>query len=243
MSYLGYFYTRIYRFICGCHPRTLPWHFQWLVAKDLYPHLRQVLPTIQGRILDVGCGDKPYRCWATRATEYVGLDVCPGPAVDIVVVPGSPWPVDSSSFDAVICTQVLQYVADLGTTFDETYRVLKPGGQLILTVPFAYNEHSVRRDYWRWSVDGIRHTFSPRYEISRLRPLGGVGSTLGVLMLNWIEVQANRHKFTRFLKGLLLPVWILFSGIANLLGWLLDKVDGTHVFYNNVFLLARKRCE
>jgi hypothetical protein len=77
----------------------------------------------------------------------------------------------------------------------------------------------------------------------RLKPQGGVGSTVGVLLLNWVETQTNRFEPTRLLKGILLPLWILFSGLVNALGWLLDKADRTQAFYSNVFLLARKRCE
>ena len=190
----------------------------------------------------MGCGGKPYRSWAESATDYVGLDVCPGAAVDIVIEPGQPWPVEAGSFDAVVCTQVLEHVADLQKTLAEIDRALRPRGLLIVTVPFAYNVHG-EWDYRRWSVDGVRHIFSPRYEIMRLKPQGGVGSTVGVLLLNWVETQTNRFEPTRLLKGILLPLWILFSGLVNALGWLLDKADRTQAFYSNVFLLARKRCE
>lgn len=64
----------VYDTLCGRPPAIRPWHFQWLATKDLYRELGALAPHLTGRILDVGCGHKPYRRWFTGASDYVGMN-------------------------------------------------------------------------------------------------------------------------------------------------------------------------
>lgn len=77
-SRLGRLYRQIYEALCGKHPHLRPWHFQWLATVYLVRMLKLRLPQLTGRVLDVGCGDKPYQPWFAQATEYVGIDVAGG---------------------------------------------------------------------------------------------------------------------------------------------------------------------
>ena len=243
MSKIGELYARAYNLLCGKHPCMRPWHFQWLGVKDLYKDLQLMLPQIRGQVLDVGCGDKPYRIWLNQAEDHIGIDVYPGPEVDVVIKPGQPWPIDDTTYDVVLCTQVLEHVVDLESVLTEIERVLKPNGQLVATVPFCYNEHGSPHDYRRLSVHGVRHLFEERYEIVEIKPQGFIGSTIGTLCLNWCNSQMNLYKSTRLLNGMLFPVWIVFCSIVNTMGWLLDLLDKTQTFYSNVLIVAQKRCK
>ena len=86
-SALGLFYQKVYERICGRHPYQRPWLFQWLAVYYLHRDIQRALHKyVRGiRILDVGCGDKPYRTWIKSEIEYVGLDIKESPNVDIVV--------------------------------------------------------------------------------------------------------------------------------------------------------------
>ena len=211
-------YDHVYGVLCGSPPGLRPWHFQWLATKDLYRELRGLLPDLEGRILDVGCGRKPYRAWCTRAADYVGLDVTTDSAADVVVRLGDRWPLDDDSFDAVISTQVLEHVGDLENVRAEVGRVLKPGGIAVISVPFIFNEHGAPNDFRRFSVYGAAAIFPPNWKVVRIKRLGGFGSSVGVLVLNWVDISLGRTWPTKVLKVILLPVWILFSGIVNVLG-------------------------
>ena len=242
MSNLGDFYKKTYNLICGEHPYLKPWHFQWLGGKDLYADLQRFLPTLAGRVLDVGCGNKPYAVWLNSAkVEHIGIDVYPGSQVDIVVKPGESWPLETSSFDAVLCTQVLEHVANLNEALSEIHRVLKPNGILVVTIPFIYNQHGEPDDYRRFSLYGIRQLFEKDYKIIESKFQGGVGSAIGVLFLNWLEMNMNLYQFTRILKALLLPVWIVLCLLINIIGLFWDFIDQTNSFYGNTFLVVTKR--
>jgi hypothetical protein len=104
----------------------------------------------------------------------------------------------------------------------------------------VYNEHGAPADYRRFSANGLRLFLESDYEILETRRQGGIASTSIVLALNWWETTMNLWRVTRLLKGLVLPAWVLISGVMNLIGFLLDKVDRTDAFYGNVLLVARK---
>jgi SAM-dependent methyltransferase len=243
MSGFARLYTGIYERLAGRAPAVHPWHFQWLAVRYLYNDLQTLLPTLHGRVLDVGCGDKPYGVWLdrSRVTEHLGIDVYPGPRVDLVIEPGRPWALETASFDALVCTQVLEHVADLEHVLSEMRRVLKPGGTLIASVPFAYHQHAFPDDYRRLSVNGAVRLFQDDYDLIEVRPQGGIGSTLAVYWLNWIDVYSSAHRAMRFAKAALLPGWLAASGLVNGLGAALDRVDDTRAFYGNTLVVARRK--
>jgi len=242
MSVYAQLYLDLYGQLCGRPPRLYPWHFQWLALRYLNSDLKEVLPTLYGRVLDVGCGDKPYAAWldGAKVVQHLGLDIYPGPKVDVVITSGMPWPLETASFDAILCIQVLEHVENLDHMLSEMHRVLKPGGILLASIPFAYNEHDFH-DYRRLSLNGARCLLEKDYEIQALKAQGGIGSTLTVLWLNWINAAMTAHRITRFAKALLLPAWLMISLATNTMGVIFDRMDSTKAFYGNTFVIALKK--
>src|SRR5438132_9052355 len=110
------------------------------------------------KLLDAGAGDAPYRGWFGH-TEYVTADFAATgyhdfSAVDIVA-DLTALPLGDASFDAVLCTQVLEHVRDPGRVLTEFARVLKPGGSLYLTIPQSWEIHEAPHDYFRFTRHGI----------------------------------------------------------------------------------------
>lgn len=243
MSLLGSAYQNIYEALCGRHPNVQPWHFQWLFLRGAHSWQRKQMQLLSGRVLDVGCGDKPYADWlpSSPPEEYVGLDIAPGEGVDVVVAPGEHWPFEDQSFDGVLFTQVLEHLENRHHVLGEIRRVLKPGGRLVVTVPFLFPVHGEPNDYARFTGEGIRALFEDGYEIHEIITTGGVGTVLASLLLTWVENSMNANLVTRLLKGLLLPFWLVLSILVNGFGLLLDLVDRSGTHYANVCLLAGKR--
>ena len=78
------------------------------------------------RILDVGCGVKPYYpFFADVASEYVGVDVVENPAAELLG-PVEALPVEDATFDVVLCTQVLEHCDDPAQAVRELRRVTRP---------------------------------------------------------------------------------------------------------------------
>ncbi|MGE4552059.1 MAG: methyltransferase domain-containing protein [Desulfovibrionaceae bacterium] len=232
-------YPVVYRALCGRHPDLYPWHFLWLALRDLNRDLRAVLPTLQGRVLDLGCGHQPYRGLFTRADAYTGCDVTEQPGVDVVITPDGPLPFPDGSFDAALSTQVFEHVADLDHTVGELRRILAPGGRLVVSVPFIFQVHGAPHDYRRLTEYGAVQAL-PGFEVEEVRRQGAIGSSLAVLLLSWMDTQLGANVYSWTVKCLLLPVWIPFCLLVNLAGLGLDLLDSTRCSYHNLLLVARK---
>ncbi|MGI9324742.1 MAG: class I SAM-dependent methyltransferase [Pseudomonadales bacterium] len=237
-SRLGSAYREVYDWLCGKHTNPRPWHFQWLSSYYLRRELEIQLPTLHGSVLDVGCGMKPYASLMTNVNSHLGIDIQPGPNVDLVVEPDQQWGLENSSFDAVISTQVLEHVENLEQTLAEMERVTVPGGTVILSVPFIYNEHGAPGDFRRFSIYGTQ-SLLPSMTITHSKKQGGIGSTIGTLLLNWVDASLNLSFATRLLKAAVLPIWIPSCLVLNLVALAIDKADRTGAFYNNVFIVYK----
>lgn len=131
----------------------------YFARRGLHEELRRARPHVRGRVLDVGCGTKPYQSLFDVA-EYVGLEIeDPTGSVSAadVLYDGSSFPFEDDSFDSVLTCQVFEHVFQPEAFLNEVRRVLKPGGTLVMTVPFVWDEHEQPRDYARYSSFGLRH--------------------------------------------------------------------------------------
>lgn len=242
MSSLGQLYDSLYAAACGRHPRVRPWHFQWLATCDLHHDLRGLLPALSGDMLDLGCGNKPYQAWLGPAVRsYTGADIGADGQADVSLTPDAPLPFADATFDAVLCTQVLEHVCDLDLLLSELARVTRPGARIIVSMPFLYNLHGAPHDYRRLTEYGIRSLLSRHFDITEMRRQGRIGSTLGQMTLNWVESQLNQRAVTRWLKALLLPLWIPYCALANLSARVLDRLDSTALFYHNSLIVGQRR--
>jgi SAM-dependent methyltransferase len=133
-----------------------------LQAASIWNDLQTLLPACQGTVLDVGCGAQPYRGLLSPEARYVGIDTADareqfGYSIpDTLYFEGSQWPVDSGSVDLVLSTETLEHVPRPLPFLQEARRCLKPGGCLLLTVPFAARWHYIPHDYWRFTPSGLK---------------------------------------------------------------------------------------
>lgn len=130
----------------------------YFARKNLASAISELSTHIHGHLLDVGCGSKPYRS-LFKVDRYRGLDIDSpvtreqGVADDLY--DGTQFPYQSETFDSALCNQVLEHVFNPDQFLTEINRVLKPGGKLLLTVPFVWDEHEQPYDYARYSSFGL----------------------------------------------------------------------------------------
>lgn len=204
---------------------------------------------IKGRILDVGCGEKPYAN-LFAATEYIGIDIAQSghdhtrSNIDIFY-DGLNIPFEDNSFDSIICFEVLEHVFEPEKIIQEMYRVLKPGGKLILTTPFIWNEHEIPYDYGRYTYFGLKHLFTKnRFTVvNQKRIVSGI--TLFIVLMSLYvregqEALKNIFKRSKVWNGL---IYLLFRPIFfmfNITGSICSLLPRSERFYFNNGIVAQK---
>jgi ubiquinone/menaquinone biosynthesis C-methylase UbiE len=117
--------------------------------------LRRLLASaMRGRVLDVGCGRGELKRFLPAGTSYVGMETEADSGAD-VVGDAHQLPFADASFDSVMCTSVLEHVQDERRAVKEMYRVLKPGGRVLITIPFMLHYHKDPEDYRRLTHAGL----------------------------------------------------------------------------------------
>jgi len=145
------------------------------------------------RVLDVGCGVKPYYPFFAAASEYVGLDVVENPAAD---VHGSveAMPLPDASFDVVLCNQVLEHTVDPQQAVRELRRVTAPGGRVLASTHGVEVYHPSPEDNWRWTHTGLERLFTANgdWETVAVEPNAGTTSALAMLVARSLHLLAKR---------------------------------------------------
>lgn len=216
---------------------TNPFYF---ARAGLLDGIKELAPNVTGRTLDVGCGQKPYR-HLFPSSEYIGLELDTeanrrGKRAD-VFYDGKTIPFPDGHFDSVISSQVFEHVFEPSRFLAEIFRVLKPGGCFVLTVPFVWDEHEQPYDFGRYSTFGLRHM------------LEGAGFKVEVLRKSMTDGRllfqlANAMLFKRFAspnRWRTAAAILLTMAPLNVLGLTLGRLfpSGDDLYLDNI-ALARK---
>ena len=150
---------------------------RWYVTKYVQ-EVAKSLPS-KSSILDAGAGEGAYKKYFENC-EYKAIDLGVGESkwnyanLDYIA-PLDKMPIESHTFDAVLCTQVLEHLEWPRESVREMFRVLKPGGRLFITVPMAQGEHQTPYDFFRYTSFGLRSICQDAgfSEVS-VKPFGGL---------------------------------------------------------------------
>jgi SAM-dependent methyltransferase len=159
-------------------------------------------PMAGGRLLDVGCGNKPYEpVFAPFVSEYVGaeFDETYSQSANArsgradVVYSGDRLPFEDGAFDTVLCNQVGEHVPHPEAFFAELVRVVRTGGKLIFTVPFSYRIHSAPHDFHRFTKYALT-TYAEQNGLSvdLLAARGGFWKVIGQKLASHLAFRVGR---------------------------------------------------
>jgi SAM-dependent methyltransferase len=168
----------------------------YLTRNRLLKAISSHAPSLDGWLLDFGCGSKPYRSLFTVA-QYTGLDFeNPGhPHVNEqidVFYDGRRIPFNDETFDSIFSSEVIEHVFNLNEVLVELNRVLKTGGKILITCPFAISEHEVPNDFARYSSFGLRHLLEKNgFEVVQLEKTGNSVETVFQLWIMYIHQHIN----------------------------------------------------
>jgi SAM-dependent methyltransferase len=219
-------------------------HPLFLIRSNLHRAISDLAPSLKGRMMDFGCGLKPYRSMLD-VDEYIGVDyqaegeTYEQSAVD-VFYDGRSLPFPDGHFDSIFSSEVFEHIFNLSEILPELHRVLKPGGKILITCPFAFGEHEIPSDFARYTSFAMQHMLTSQgFRILEQRKTGGNVEVLTQLRI----VYWNLH----ILSGLKdIPVVrsvarILFFGLNNLWALALSRIlpFRQDLYLNNVVLAER----
>lgn len=147
--------------------RLFPTAHELLVKRSL---MSLKLPMFHN-VLVAGAGHDPYRSLFRRSKVYIRLDIKPTPGITDVVGDGVALPFQARQFDCIFASEVLEHISKPFLFAEELSRVLRPGGTIILTVPFMFHKHGDPYDYWRPTEQGMRELFKSFANV-KVRSLG-----------------------------------------------------------------------
>ncbi|MCI5177829.1 MAG: class I SAM-dependent methyltransferase [Candidatus Electrothrix sp. AW5] len=131
----------------------------FFARKGLFQNIKDLSQTITGKTLDVGCGSKPYE-HIYNAREYIGLEYYIGTGKRNknaeFFYDGHTFPFKNNTFDSIVSNEVFEHVFNPEEFLSEIWRVLKPEGHLLMTIPFVWDEHEQPNDFARYSSFGIQ---------------------------------------------------------------------------------------
>jgi ubiquinone/menaquinone biosynthesis C-methylase UbiE len=200
----------------------------WLLEKEMDAATRNILAVCvkkKSHWLDVGCGLKPFASSFDHA-YYTGIDIeVSGRSSDIKkpdkFFDGINIPYEDSSFDGLLCTQVLEHVENIDLLLAECNRVIKIGGSFVISVPFLYREHEQPYDFRRFTSYGLmlamtRNGFQVSSCLKCLTAIETIATIFGVYVSNNV---GNKNKLAYILSGLFIifPALVLSKYLAKIL--------------------------
>lgn len=219
---------------------SVPFYFpDWLVLRELSRDIERALKRYGcGRLLDVGCGEKPYVAFCAGVSEWVGFDDPSNPAADVHGRAES-MPFADASFDTVLCTQMIEHVAEPRDVLGECTRVLRPSGSLIVTAPQYWEVHEAPKDYYRYTPAGLEYLLKrcglTVIETSRQ----GSGPKVAAQALNLsIQHWGDRTFLGKSVVGRAAKVPLYIAN--NIGGVLLSAIITSELDALNLMIIARK---
>jgi SAM-dependent methyltransferase len=199
----------------------------WLVYDTGDRWLEKHTDWYRGTIYDLGCGEASYKDWFLQFSErYVGVDWSDSfhnIKADIVANLNEPLPIEDAVADTVLSFSVMEHLSEPQLMLKEAFRILKPGGGLILQVPWQWWIHEAPYDFFRYTPYGLRLLLERAgFTEIDVQPQAGF-FTMITMKLNYFTSRLVRGpRLLRFvLKAILSVFWYLGQKAAPYL----DKLD------------------
>ncbi len=135
----------------------------WLIYNIGDNFLAKFSPLYTGTLYDLGAGESPYKDFFLQyATHYIAVDWSGSyhaTKADIAADLNKPLPIDSSVADTVVSLSVMEHLCEPQMMLNEAFRILKPGGSMVLQVPWQWWIHEAPYDFFRYTPYGLNYLF------------------------------------------------------------------------------------
>ena len=183
----------------------------------IYRHIKKIIPTFNGNVLDVGCGQSPYKFLLDASrTNYFGIDIVDADKFDyqnsaITPFNGEDIPFEDGKFEGVICTEVLEHVYNHQKLINEMFRVMKPNGTGIITIPWSARYHYIPYDYFRYTPSSLEKMFSQFKDVKIMSRGSDITNITNKLIVLWFRNLLPSKAW----KIIFVPIWVALLPILG----------------------------
>ena len=185
----------------------------YTTRKAIVSFIESSLPFFSGKVLDAGCGNKPYEKMIRsnkKVIEYIGMDLEDSPIYGGVkkdlAWDGSKIPLPDASVETVLATELLEHCYDTKNVLGEISRVIKDNGTLIGTVPFTWPLHETPHDFYRFTPFALeKNLHESGFKKITITQFGGYNKMLAVSLALWLQHHSGGRLKKRLLRMFVLP--------------------------------------
>jgi SAM-dependent methyltransferase len=206
------------------------WHSHYLAVEPSTRAMTELAARLRGRVLDIGAGTGyAARFLDPAETTYLPTDLPTGrdsadPTISLqatrprVYCAGQRLPFRDNSVDGVLSSSVLEHVVDVHGILRDAFRVVRPGGRVLIGTPFFFPFHGEPDDFRRWTVYGLTEELRAcGFEVEATRR---IGSSLATLVLNLhmvvkYEWRTADSPLLRFISRWAWPLVLVWQALTN----------------------------
>ena len=216
----------------------------FLIRRPIFKQLRDATNDDHfHQVLDFGCGSSPYKQLIDHEC-YIGVDTYASghdhrTSKINTIVDGEHLPFRDDSFDLILATEVIEHIDQPDKVLKEFFRILKPGGTLIVTVPFSWPEHEQPFDFKRYTQYGLKNLLiNNNFKKPSVAKYGTLITAVGLILIFYISEAVKIKKWPKVLRLLfnvliLCPLTIIFMCLS----FFLPKNDD---FFIGLFAVCKK---
>jgi len=211
------------------------------IRKGLAKGIKKDATSLNGTLLDFGCGSKPYKNLFSNK-RYIGVDVIGKGHLHEkepvnVYYDGEILPFRDETFDSLFSSEVFEHVFNLETVLSELKRVLKKDGLALFTVPFVWDEHEIPYDFGRYSSFGIKYLLEKKgFQIIKLEKSTRFLETVFQLWNLYLYYKLyTKNKYLNILVN------IIFIAPFTIAGIIISGIlpNNENLYHNNIILAKR----
>ncbi|MGC8981895.1 MAG: class I SAM-dependent methyltransferase [Minisyncoccia bacterium] len=213
----------------------------YFARKNLYKNRAKLSGNLKGKLLDIGCGNKPYE-HLFKVDSYLGIEIYTAKnrknKADLFY-DGRNFPFPDETFDSILATEVFEHVFNPDEFLKEVNRIMKKGGKLLITVLFVWEEHEQPYDYARYTYFGLQYILEKNgfKIIDHIRSCDGFEVIFQLINVYIFKKTITSSKF--------LNLWfiVMFTAPINIVGLGLSKIlpRNKDLYLDNIILAEKTR--
>lgn len=217
--------------------------YNWVLYDIGDKWLEEYSKYYKGTLVDLGCGTAPYKdFFLYYSDKYIGVDwtnTLHDSQADIVSNLNERIELPNNYADTVVSLSVMEHLCEPQIFVNESFRILKDSGVMIVQVPWMWWIHEDPYDFFRYTPYGLKYMFEKAgFKDIHIQPTTGFFTMwflkMNYFSLRWIQGSILRKSVTKFF---LTPIWYLAQKLA-------PKLDSMHRGWSResagFFVVAKK---